>query len=139
MVPESAGSEDLQLELLSANLQMDRGEVQTFLPVLASKLEALLPAQTEVQRRRGGFRGQPKVKSVVVNGGGEQLRLEAAGNGAGALLATRARISGGIVLKTEQIDLDQWIADLTRLVAAEARSSQSSRQALESLLLGEGG
>ena len=47
-----------------------------------------------------------------------------------------ARLSGGIVLKSEALETDEWLAALSQALAAQARSSQTTRQALERLLNG---
>ena len=45
-----------------------------------------------------------------------------------------ARISGGIVLKSDSLDAGQWLAALGEALADEASRSQTTRQALERLL-----
>jgi hypothetical protein len=47
---------------------------------------------------------------------------------------SRARLSGGIVLKTEQVDTDAWLQELGRALAEQARNSQVTREALERML-----
>ncbi len=46
-----------------------------------------------------------------------------------------ARVSGGIALKTEPIEIDGWMAILGEALAAEAGRSERTRQALERLLI----
>ena len=46
-----------------------------------------------------------------------------------------ARLSGGIVLKNEPLDTDQWLAALSQALAAEAKRSETTRKALERLLM----
>ena len=48
--------------------------------------------------------------------------------------ARSSRLSGGIVLKSEIVDTDVWLVALGTALAAEARRSQTTRQALERLL-----
>ena len=53
----------------------------------------------------------------------------------GAAIETRsARLSGGIVLKSDVLDTDAWLGALSRALATQARRSQTTRQALERLL-----
>jgi hypothetical protein len=54
----------------------------------------------------------------------------------GLLQTLCARTSGGIVLKNETVDTDEWLLRLSAALAAQARSSQTTRQALERLLNG---
>jgi hypothetical protein len=66
-----------------------------------------------------------------VDAGGQRLELRA---GEGAVQTYCSRLSGGIVLKTEQVDTDTWLHALGGALAAQAQLSQSTRQALERLL-----
>jgi hypothetical protein len=45
------------------------------------------------------------------------------------------RVSGGIVLKREEVGFDAWLELLGRALADEAGRSELTRQALERLLL----
>jgi hypothetical protein len=75
--------------------------------------------------------GPRAVRSVSVDLGDQRLELRAAG----ASVETRcARLSGGIVLKTESIDTETWLAMLSEALAAEASRSEATRRALERLL-----
>jgi hypothetical protein len=47
----------------------------------------------------------------------------------------RSRTSGGIVLKREPIDVDDWLTALTSVAAAQAQRSEITRQALQKLVL----
>ena len=53
----------------------------------------------------------------------------------GAVEARCARLSGGIVLKNEVVETDLWLATLSEALAAEARRSETTRKALERLLI----
>jgi hypothetical protein len=46
-----------------------------------------------------------------------------------------SRLSGGIVLRSEPIDTDPWLAQLGEALATEAHRNQRTRQALERLLM----
>lgn len=122
---------DLDLDLLAASLRADGADVATFTEALATKLEAALPGETQV--RRAGFRGRGAVQQIAVDAGGERLELNAR---RGAIETVCARISGGIVLKTEPVDVDEWLRRLTAALAAAAQRNQRTRQALDRLLNG---
>jgi hypothetical protein len=61
------------------------------------------------------------------------LELRAHG---GSIQTRCARLSGGIVLKSEEMATDEWLRVLGGALADQARISQSTRQALERLLNG---
>jgi hypothetical protein len=125
--------EPVDIDLVSASLRADMSDVGAFVESLAVKLEEMLPGLVKVERGKRGFRGPKLVRSIAVDVDGGRLLL---GRGDRDVLDCRcARVSGGITLKTDQIDFDAWLDELGRALAAEADKSQRTRQALERLLL----
>jgi len=124
--------ESVDLDLLAASLRADAGDVGAFVESLAVKLEEAIPQRVRVDRRRAGFRGPKLVNQIVVDLGDQRLELRA---GSGSLETRRAKLSGGIVLKSEQLDTDAWLEALGGALAAEARRSATTRQALQRLLI----
>jgi hypothetical protein len=123
---------DADFELLAASLRADTRDLAVFVDALASKLEAALPQRTRVSRRsRGLFSGRKQVARIEVELGEERYVLRHDG---GALEARRARVVGGVVLKSEQLGLEDWVESLARAIAAEARTSEHGRLALERLI-----
>ena len=125
--------EPVDIDLVSASLRADMTDVGTFVESLAVKLEEMLPGLVKVERGKRGFRGPKLVRSISVDVDGGRLRLNRGDRD--VLDCSCARVSGGIVLKTEEIDFDTWLDELGRALAAEADKSQRTRQALERLLL----
>jgi hypothetical protein len=72
------------------------------------------------------------VQRIVLDAGDNRLELRLAGR---SIETSSSRLSGGIVLKTEPVSVDEWISALTEAVAAEAQRSATTRQALERLLI----
>lgn len=124
---------DLDIDLLAASLRADSGDVGTFVEALAVKLEQAVPGAAQVERRREGLFGPKLVRRIALDLGGQRLELRA---GAGSVQTFCSRVSGGIVLKSEQVDPDDWLRALGQALAAQAQHSQSTRQALERLLNG---
>jgi len=125
--------DSLQLDLLAASLRADLDDISAFVEGLAVKLEASLPGVVVVERAKQGFRGPKLVTRIALDAGsGARLELRRAG---AQLQTSRVRSSGGIVLKTEAMDIDAWLSSLTEAVAAEAARSERTRQVLERLLL----
>jgi hypothetical protein len=124
--------EGLGFELLASSLRADSTDLKAFTEALATKLEGALPSQTRVERKGGGFLGGPKrVHRISVDLGNN--RYEVVGDG-GHVQATRGNSVRGIVLKTEQMPLDEWIDDLSRELTEQAQRSEQARIALERLL-----
>jgi hypothetical protein len=122
----------LDLDLIAGSLRADMGDLNVFVEGLAVKLEAAMPGLVRVERRRAGVFGPKVVRRITVDAADQRLELEAAG---GSVDTRCAKVSGGIVLKTEPLATDAWLAALGEALAAEARRSETTRRALERLLI----
>jgi hypothetical protein len=122
----------LDLDLLAASLRADSSEEAAFVESLAVKLEDAVPARVRVQRRRDGMFGPKVVRSLSVDLGDRRLELR---TGSGGVQTRCAKLSGGIVLKNEAIDTEAWLTMLSEALASEAQRSETTRRALERLLI----
>jgi hypothetical protein len=122
----------VDMDLLAASLRADSSDLSAFVESLAAKLEEAIPGRVRVDRRRSGMFGPKSVQSVSVDLGDRRLELRREG---GAVQSRCARLSGGIVLKNEMLETDAWLAALSEALAAEARRSETTRKALERLLI----
>ena len=120
----------LDIELVTASLRADASDLGAFVEALAVKLEQALPNGVRVDRR-GGLFGAKKVRQISVDAGDTRLRLDRDG---ATVDTSRARLSGGIVLKTERVEIDEWLRELGRALAEQARRSAVTREALERML-----
>ena len=139
MTPEDGQSTDLErqaastdLDLAAAALRADLSDTDAFVEGLAARLEQALPGFVQVKRARSGFRGPKLVSEILVQAGDEHLQLRRQG---GHVETIRARISGGIAIKTEAIDTEVWLSALTAAVSQQAARSERTRQALQQLVL----
>jgi hypothetical protein len=131
MATDDAGQTDLDIDLVTASLRADTSDLRAFVEALAVKLEGAVPGAVIVERRRDGMFGPKQVRRISLDAAGQRLELRADG----ASIQTRcARLSGGIVLKSEDMPTDEWLRTLGEALAGQARSSQTTRQALERLL-----
>jgi hypothetical protein len=122
---------NLDLDLLAASLRADTSDLGAYVESLAVKLEEAVPGRVRVERRRAGLFGPKAVRSIALDAGDRRLDLTYQG---GSLQARAAKTSGGIVIKNEALDPDEWVLALGQVLAAEARRSESTRRALERLL-----
>src|ERR1700739_2957141 len=100
---------ELDIDLLAASLRADASDLGAFVEALAVKLEEAVPGAVRVERRRNGLRGPTLGRRISVEAGGQRLELR---TGDGAVQTYCSRLSGGIVLKTEQLDTDAWLRAL---------------------------
>lgn len=137
MAPEEDQSLELSrpadLDLLAASLRADLTDLAAFVEGLAVKLEESLGGVVSVERAKQGFRGPKVVRRISLStSSGDRLELRREGQ---TIQTVKARMSGGIVLKSEVVDIDSWLAALTTAVAAEASHNERTRLALQRLLL----
>lgn len=125
--------EPLQIELLAAALRANSTDLKAFMEALAAKLEGSLPNQTKVVRQSGIFSRDHPVKEISVTLGDYQYRISRERQG--PLTTDRVKVVRGIVLKTEQVPMNQWIEDLATALAEEAAHSTEAHMALERFLL----
>ena len=131
MAADDTEQTELDIDLVTASLRADMSDLRAFVEALAVKLEEAVPGAVTVERRRNGMFGPKLVRRIAVDVSGQRLELRAEG----ASIQTRcARLSGGIVLKNEDVATDDWLQALGAALAQQARSSLTTRQALERLL-----
>jgi hypothetical protein len=121
-------SEPLQVEMFAASLRADSTDIRAFLEALAVKLEGSLPNQTQVKRHRSIFSREHPVNEIVVTLGDYQYRI--ARERQSPLITFRTKVVRGIVLKTDQIPMEQWIEELAESLAREAAQSAQAHRAL---------
>ncbi len=125
----------LDLDLAAASLRADGGDVQVLVSVLVDKLRDALGARLEVERSGGRFRRPAAVRAVRVTLGNDAYELTLDGPSPTCAVG---HVSAGIRIRTEQVDLDTWLARLLAALRDEAGRSQDVRQALEQLVIGGG-
>jgi hypothetical protein len=120
-------------DLAAAGLRADGEDLRVSLEVLASKLEQSLPGRAQVQRRGGGLlgRGPKHVRLVKVELGEMRYQLTLAGD---RVEGFRERQVGGIAIKRETLDPQEWVTALAADLRSEAERSAEARAALARLL-----
>jgi len=127
------GTQPDDFEMVAASLRADSGDLPAYVDALAVKLEGALPGRCEVDRHaKRLFSHEKVVRKLSLSIGDWRYTLEA--DGAGNVTTGRAKAVRGIVLKTEQLPLADWIASLARDLSSEAATSEQARIALERLL-----
>lgn len=130
----SGSRHGIDVDLVAASLRASSKDLATFVEVLADKLERALPGRVKVERRATRFLSKDKrVERLQCELGEERYLLAAHG---GSVETRRAKAVRGVVLKTEELPLDQWLDAVACGLAAEANSSEQARLALEELLAG---
>ena len=128
--------ETFDLDLLASSLHADAGDVRVLLRVLVDRLADALGARMTVQRSGGLFRKSNEIERITVILGEDQLDAAIVD---GRLECTVGRSSGGIRIRSSKVSMDEWVRRLLGALREEAETSQATRLALESIVIGGNG
>ena len=127
------GGGAFDLEMATAALLADGKDVHMLLGVLAKQLASALGDRLTVARKGGRLRHSEEIKALQVSVAKEDFRAEVHGGG---VTCTVGRTSGGIRIRNEEVDMDEWLRRLLTNLQIEAAHSQSARLALENIVIG---
>lgn len=124
--------------MLAANLRRDSGDLSMYAGFLINTLSASLPPEMVVVERKSGLFGRVKddapVLGVSVLFGDQRLTLRRDGVGK-PVTAQIKHESGGVVLRTETVGMDQWSRTLAAELARYAEANATAAQALQRLTI----
>jgi hypothetical protein len=124
--------DDLDLDLLASSLRADDGDVRVLLRALVTRLSGALGDRLVVERA-GRFKKSDEIRRVSIQLGDDQF--EATVDRA-SLACTVSRSSGGIRIRSSRVGTDEWLLRLLGALRDEAATTQATRVALESLVIG---
>lgn len=116
---------------LAKSYESDQG---TFLPLLAGLLEGAMPEALAIERKPLHlFSKDKRIVQIRLNLGDDTYTLQQPDSG-GRLVGWHAKTVRGITLKTEQIALDRWLADVGAIITKRAQESEAAALALKTFL-----
>jgi hypothetical protein len=121
------------LRMAAASLRSNSSDVHILLKALCDELSDTLGERLHIERAGGRFHKSDAISSVTISLAGSQF--EAMVDGA-ALQCHVGHVSGGIRIRSETVDVDQWILRLLEALKDEAVHSESARRALENIVIG---
>jgi hypothetical protein len=131
-------AESPSLDMVTAALRADSGDIAIYAKVLTESLGDALPAScVTVDRDRSmsdRMKGRPGTVSKITVRLGEQvmtLRLTA-----GAPAAEICREVRGVVLSRQPVQVGQWAAELARALVSHAEQNAETADALRRLVAG---
>ena len=129
----TAPESEPDFDLVAAGLRADGSELRISVEALASKLAEALPGRTSVKRRGSGLlgRGERRICELRVELGASCYELAVDGE---RVQGQRVHEVGGVAIKRERLDPEEWVSALTTELRTEAQRSEQARQALASLL-----
>jgi len=128
------GEDDaFDLDLAAAALRADGRDVGMMLELLSSTLQDALGRRLVVERSKSLLKRSNEIKALEVTLGDDQLRAEVDGP---SVRCTIGHSSGGIRIRSTQVDMGEWLMRLLQGLKSEASHSDTARQALEHIVLG---
>ncbi len=129
------GGPELDLDLLAASLHADDGDVRVLLRALVTRLSGALGARLAVERAGGLLRKSEEIRRLTIVLGDDQFDATV---DRGGLECTVSRSSGGIRIRSSRVGIDEWLRRLLGALRDEASTTEATRIALESLVIGNG-
>jgi hypothetical protein len=120
-----------QFDLLAASLRADAGDLKAFVEALAVKLSEGFPARVQVERSGGFLRSKGPVRRLSAKLGDNEYELT---NDGGGVSCSKRVLVRGIALRTEKLDVEQWIDALAGELVDQAGKTESDREALQRML-----
>ena len=127
----------LDLELLAAQLRRHADDLALYSAMLLTVLSAALPPELVAVRREGRWKArlagrEPAVLGVAVSLDDRRFELERAEFGARAVTRI-CHQSGGVVLSTRGVTVDDWCRELAAALVRTAGSDAAAVAALQRL------
>jgi hypothetical protein len=130
----SGSSDGFDLDLAVSALASNSTDVRIMMKLLVNGLAATLGGRLTVERQGSRLRKSEEIKTVQVNLGDDVLRAEIDG---ASVRCTIGHSSGGIRIRSDQVDMGTWLKRLLGALQAEAAQSESTRLALENIMIGD--
>lgn len=126
------GDQELDLDLLASLLRADGGDVRVLLRALVTRLSDALGDRLAVERA-GRFRKSEEIRQLSIQLGDEQFDATL---DRGVVECSISRSSGGIRIRSSRVGIDEWLRRLLGALRDEAATTEATRVALESLVIG---
>jgi hypothetical protein len=127
------GGQELDLDLLASSLRADGGDVRVLLRALVTRLSDALGDRLAVERAGSRLRKSEEIRQVSIRLGDDQFD---AAVDRGTVVCTISRSSGGIRIRSSRVGIDEWLRRLLGALRDEAATTEATRVALESIVIG---
>ena len=130
---QGSGDGAFDLSMAVSQLASNSTDARLMLKLLVSQLADALGDRMVVERAGGRFRKSDEIKSVRVTLGNDTLEASVEGP---SVRCTIGHSSGGIRIRSEQVDINTWLTRLLSTLQSEAATSEQTRAALENIVIG---
>lgn len=123
-----------QVDLLAASLRLNSRDIEASLGGLAKLLSLLSPGNTAIKMKKHGvFNKENGIEEIAVSLGDKIFSLRRS-KSPQVVETSVAKLVRGIVIKTDQVDMETWSKLLAQQLSTEAARSEAGRLAVEQLL-----
>lgn len=126
-------SREMEPDVLAASLRDGLQETQDLLDFLAMKFEGPLSHLMSVRRKGGLFSKKSSVHEITLRFDDRHFQISR--DSRGFVAAKIMKEVRGIVLKTEVVEVEEWIRHLAQELARQAERSEAMRTALSRFIL----
>jgi len=120
----------VRLGVASALDKAYAADQRQFITLLADALDKALPGETEI--KRAGLFNNKHIVALKVHLANDQFVIEDLGKG--PLRASKGHVVRGITVKTEEIPMQQALAEIGDALDHRAKTSEAARNALAAML-----
>jgi hypothetical protein len=124
----------LRVEVLASALKMGKAESKELLETLATRLQAMMPEVTTVQRAGWFMSSERPVKELIVRF--DDCHLQLVKEKTGSLTAVVMKVVRGVVLKSTPTTVDDWIKTLATELSKAAQKDAKTREILNKFVVG---
>jgi hypothetical protein len=124
----------LEADVLAATLAGGLQESQDLLEYLARKFEGPLSQLISVRRRGGLLAKNRTIEEITLRF--DDRRFQITRDARGFMDAKILKEVRGVVLKTNHVEIDEWLRELSVELARQAERSDSVRSALSRFIIG---
>ena len=121
------------LALAAATLRSNAPDVHALVKALCAQLGDTLGERLRIERSGGRLRRSEAITALHITLGADAFDAVVEGS---TLRCVVAHTSGGIRIRTETLDTDAWLVRLLGALRDEAVHSESTRRALENIVIG---
>ena len=129
----SSMDDSYDLNMAAAALRSNSSDLRLLIKSLCGELADTLGDRLKIQHGGGRFRKSDEISSVQITMANNLF--EASLDGAN-LHCSLGHVSGGIRIRNETLDVNDWILKLLEALRDEAAHSDAARLALENIVIG---
>ncbi len=135
MEPISGEHDDaFDLSMAVSSLQSNAIDTRIMLKLLIEQLQDVLGDRIRIENAGTRFRKSDEIKSVQITLGNDTLQADVEG---ASVKCSIGHASGGIRIRSEQVDMNTWLTRLLTTLSNEAAHSEHTRIALEHIVIGD--